>query len=328
MTMLPLSKKNGYKSILQVCGGVKLSSKEASNMCWRINPDDASPKWERGDDMPHARLMPDGVLLPDGKILYVNGAGFGMAGGNQGQVQYARDPVYPADLFDPNAPPGQQWTTLASASVARLYHSGALLTESGHVVTVGSEMKNFPDYYPTIRQDCWPVVERACTDAFEYRIERFTPPYLLTSNPRPVISTAPASLTHDSTFMIELGSGTDSESIDRLTFIRYTSTTHSTNTDQRFVELEILGREGSKIYSKMPPNGAVAPPGNWMLFALSKQGVPSVAKTINLQLGPSTSVVIPSTASAKGTKSGALGQKKEMMMAWMVVLGLSWSLMF
>lgn len=328
MTMLPLSKKNGYKSVLQVCGGVKLTSREASNMCWRINPDDPSPQWERGDDMPHARVMPDGVLLPDGKILYVNGAGFGMAGGNQGQVQYARDPVYSTDLFDPAAPPGQQWTTLAPASVARLYHSGALLTESGHVITVGSEMKNIGDYYPSIRQNCWPVMEQACTDAFEYRIERFTPPYLLTSNPRPVIAQAPSSLTHDSTFVIELSPGSNALSIDRLTFIRYTTTTHSTNTDQRFVELEILGREGTLVYSRMPPNGAIAPPGNWFLFALSKDGVPSVAKTVNLQLGPSTQIVIPPSA-AKSSKNGALedGFGKSAGWVWMwssLILGLGW----
>ena len=64
MTMLPLSKKNGYKSVLQACGGSKLSSKEASPMCWTINPDDDSPQWVRVDDMPHGRLMPDSILLP------------------------------------------------------------------------------------------------------------------------------------------------------------------------------------------------------------------------------------------------------------------------
>ena len=67
MVMLPLTKKNGYKAVLQVCGGTKLSSKDASPMCWRINPDDVTPVWTRVDDMPHARLMPDGVLLP-GKV--------------------------------------------------------------------------------------------------------------------------------------------------------------------------------------------------------------------------------------------------------------------
>ena len=238
-------------------------------------------------------------MMTDGKILYVNGAGFGMAGGNQGQVQYARDPVYATDLYDPEAPAGSQWTTLAPASVARLYHSGALLLESGHVITVGSEMKNLNDYYPSINPNCWPTVERACSDAFEYRIERFTPPYLMSNKPRPVLSNVPTALTHDSTFFIELSSPISA--VDRVTFVRYTTTTHSTNTDQRFVELEILAKDGNKIYLQMPPNAAIAPPGNWMLFALSN-GVPSVAKTINLNLGAPTQVNVPGGKS--GSKSG------------------------
>jgi hypothetical protein len=306
MTMLPLTKKNGYKAVLQVCGGTELSTKEASPMCWRINPDDETPRWTQVDDMPHARLMPDSVLLPDGKILYVNGASFGMAGGNQGQVQYARDPVYATDLYDPEAPAGQQWTTLAPMTVARLYHSGAMLTESGHVVTTGSEMKNLDDFYPAPKPNCWPTVETACLDAFEYRLERFTPPYLQTGQPRPVIGTAPAKLTHESTFVIEMSSS--ASQVDRVTFIRYTSTTHSTNTDQRFVELEILGVEGSKIYAQMPPNSAVAPPGNWMLFALSK-GVPSVAKTVSLGLGPATKVTLPAGAKKPNSKNDGASLK-------------------
>ena len=88
--------------------------------------------------MPNARLMPDSVLLPDGKILYVNGLGWGQAGGNAGQVQYAQNPVYATDLYDPSS---GQWTTLAPATNKRLYHSGALLLSSGHVMTQGSDMK-------------------------------------------------------------------------------------------------------------------------------------------------------------------------------------------
>jgi hypothetical protein len=74
MVMLPLSKDTGYKSILQICGGSTLAvtaditDKPASAMCWRINPDDRNPTWTRIDDMPHARVMVDGVLLPGKKL--------------------------------------------------------------------------------------------------------------------------------------------------------------------------------------------------------------------------------------------------------------------
>ena len=70
--------------------------------------------------------------------------------------------------------------------------------------------------------------------------------------------------------------------MDRLSLIRYSSTTHSTNTDQRLIELQIVSQKNGRVRAIMPLNGAIAPPGNYMLFALS-EGIPSVAKTINLQ---------------------------------------------
>ena len=230
----------------------------------------------------------------DGKVLYVNGAGWGQAGGlAAGDAQYAGSPVFPADLFDPEAPAGKQWTTLANASVSRLYHSGAILLPSGEVITTGGEMQNYVDLVgPNVNNNCYPRGQSACTEPFEYRLEVFTPPYLSNGKPRPVISEAPATLTHNSSFMVTL----ESEArIQRVSLIRYSSITHNTNTDQRFVELEILGQAKNRLYLRMPKNGALAPPGNWMLFVLL-DGVPSVAKTISLQLGDSTQVTVPPDA--------------------------------
>ena len=70
-------------------------------MCWEIQPDEPNPVWKETASLPNARVMPDSVMLPDGKILYLNGQSKGMAGGNAGQVQYAQDPVHAVDLYDP-----------------------------------------------------------------------------------------------------------------------------------------------------------------------------------------------------------------------------------
>jgi hypothetical protein len=80
-TYLPMTYKNNYKFVLRICGGSKLSTIEASKMCWEIEPDSSNPVWIRKADMPNARVMPDSVILPDGTILYVNGASSGQAGG-------------------------------------------------------------------------------------------------------------------------------------------------------------------------------------------------------------------------------------------------------
>ncbi|KAJ1339500.1 hypothetical protein BSLG_005875 [Batrachochytrium salamandrivorans] len=48
--------------------------------------------------------MIDSIILPDGKILYVNGAGGGVSGGDAGFVENAYNPVMTPNLFDPEAP--------------------------------------------------------------------------------------------------------------------------------------------------------------------------------------------------------------------------------
>jgi hypothetical protein len=58
--------------------------------------------------------------------------------GNAGQVQYARDPVYAADMYDPAT---DTFTSMSPATNKRLYHSGAVLLSTGHVIAVGSEME-------------------------------------------------------------------------------------------------------------------------------------------------------------------------------------------
>jgi hypothetical protein len=54
----------------------------------------------------------------------------------------ASNPIFTADLFDPSATGSNRWKIMAPASQLRLYHSGALLVGTGHVVTFGNEVCN------------------------------------------------------------------------------------------------------------------------------------------------------------------------------------------
>ncbi|RKO89589.1 hypothetical protein BDK51DRAFT_15919 [Blyttiomyces helicus] len=315
MTVLPMTKKNNHSFVVQFCGGSQHPDSAprpyASASCVTINPNDVTPEWSAPDPMPHARVMLDSIILPDGKILYANGAGWGQAGGDAGQAQYAADPVYAVDLFDPDAPSGSQWTSLQNATVPRLYHSGMILLPSGHVITTGSEMQNYVDFwgsggpniscYPSATYDgpkTW-TAKPMCTSPFEQRIERFTPPYLLSTIARPSIITAPTTLTYQSRFKITVA-GT----VDRVTLIRYSTSTHGLNTDQRFWELEIVARDGNDIYMNAPPSGGYMPPGNHMIWALNS-GIPSIAATILLQNGNVTQVPIPAGANVTVTPAAA-----------------------
>jgi hypothetical protein len=100
-------------------------------------------------------------------------------------------------------------------------------------------------------------------------------------------------LTYNSTIAIRLDPLSDVKNITRVTLIRYTTTTHSTNTDQRFLEPTIRFINDTHLFFKVPPNGGVAPPGNYHLFVLSAEGVPSVAKTVLIGKGPVVEVEVP-----------------------------------
>jgi hypothetical protein len=234
----------------------------------------------------------------------------GVAGGNQGQVLYAHNPAYEADLYDPAGKEGSRWSSVAVQTEKRLYHSGALLLETGHVITTGSEMDNYDDFWPieSRKPGCFPspdiqVNGEGCRDAFNYNIARFTPPYLENPSARPKISFAPKITTHGSLISIEVG---DTNKVATLSFIRTSTTTHSTNTDQRFIELKIEAKTASAFYVRIPESTGQAPPGNWFLFAMGTDGTPSKAATINLKNGVKTEESVPADATKVDNASASL----------------------
>jgi hypothetical protein len=207
--------------------------------------------------------MPDAVLLPNRKVLALNGS-------SRGHADNGANPVWEAELYDPDT---NTWTTMAEMSVPRLYHATALLLPDGRVMTAGTDVLWNPD----------PFHEA------EKRVEIFSPPYLF-QGPRPSISNAPAEAAYGSEFTI----GTpDAGEIDEVALLRCGSTTHSFNSDQRYVGLAIASDQGGELRVKAPPNGYVAPPGYYMLFLL-RHGVPSTAHFI--RIGASVLARGPATA--------------------------------
>ena len=67
----------------------------------------------------------------------------------------------------------------------------------------------------------------------------------------------------------------------RFSLIRLSSVTHSTNFDQRFINMP-FNRTGTQSSLTAPANGNLAPPGYYLLFALNANGVPSVGKMLKL----------------------------------------------
>jgi hypothetical protein len=153
------------------------------------------------------------------------------------------------------------WTQGAesTAGIARLYHSVALLLPDGSVLSGGGGA---------------PGPQTNLT------VEIYYPPYLFTNSgafaPRPTITSSPGRITYGQRFAVGVNSAAG---IQRATFIKTASVTHSFNFEQRFMELTFIPNTGGLLV-QAPASAALAPPGNYLLFVIDKSGVPSVAKIV------------------------------------------------
>ncbi len=78
-------------------------------------------------------------------------------------------------LYDPTKPVNKRMSVMANTTVARLYHSEAIVLLDGRVMISGSD----PTGNYNSPAGSWPE---------EYRVEVFTPPYLLSGAARPTFT--------------------------------------------------------------------------------------------------------------------------------------------
>ena len=204
-----------------------------------------TPKYKPAASLHHRRMHLNAVLLPDRTVLAEGGG-----------LMNEMDPVKQAEIYDPVA---DSWTEAATATVARLYHSVALLLPDGRVISAGSNPHRGDD---------------------ELRLELFHPPYLF-RGPRPFMTVAPTTIDYGETIEIETPQADD---IEWAELIRPMATTHSCDTEQRLVDLELgRRRHPCRLRAHVPDNPNVAPPGWYMLFIVNRDGVPSVAHWVHLR---------------------------------------------
>jgi hypothetical protein len=200
------------------------------------------------------RLHLNAVLLPDHTVF--------VTGGSLKQEDQPLARLQP-EIYDPAS---DTWTPMAPSTVARLYHSTALLLPDGSVVAAGGN----PDGGTHVEWDHDPEEEM--------RLEIFRPPYFF-KGARPTIAGAPAQCTHGQTIQI---TSPQSVNIRWASLIRNCVTTHSFDGSQRLVDLEISGRNGGIVTAKVPQNPNIAPAGWYMLFLVDNNGIPSVGRWIHL----------------------------------------------
>ena len=108
-----------------------------------------------------------------------------------------------------------------------------------------------------------------------------TPGYLQSGKPRPVITTAPSTLTYTQNATVKFR---QVPLVDLVVLQRLVGATDTSHMDQRQVVLTEATQAGS-VQIQAPPDSNFAPPGQYMLFLLY-QGVPSKAQYGSLQLPP------------------------------------------
>ncbi|KAI9105413.1 hypothetical protein DFS34DRAFT_599264 [Phlyctochytrium arcticum] len=287
--MNPLRPQDNYKTSVWICGGTDMTTAKqdlakgggvspwydncsdclATKKCYSIDPEEPNAQW-KPEEMPLARSQPMAINLPDGKIAMFGGSGKGHQGGDAGYCM-GTDPVNKVVLFNPSATkPEERWKVGAEAKVPRLYHAASVLRTDGSVLLSGSDCNNLLD----------PKV-----DPYELRMEVYQPPYFTATNRVQLdLATAPKAVRYGQQFIVPFATPDAGKTIASVSMIRFGSSTHTLNVDQRHVELKITDFGKDKLRVQAPPNSNIAPPGNWMLWAVDNRGIPVVeAAVVNLR---------------------------------------------
>ena len=252
-------------------GGAPTSGEggNANNRAYTIDINNETPVVNQVGNLAFSRNVHSSVVLPSGEVLVIGGIPLGNFFSDV-------DSRLNAELWNPST---GNWTTMAAMDVPRNYHSIALLLADGRVLTSGGGLcGTCPENHP---------------DA-----QIYSPPYLFNANgnlaSRPVINTAPTSANYNSLINVSTNS-----TIGSFALVRNSGMTHSNNNDQRRIPLS-FNPIGGNNYQLNIPNRNILPPGSYMLFAMKNNGVPSIAKFI--QIGEDVhSTTQPGNANLGGT---------------------------
>ncbi|KAG0212406.1 hypothetical protein BGX28_006375 [Mortierella sp. GBA30] len=244
--LLPLLPENNFKPEVLVCGGASEFSAQAKGVssCGRIAPLSEDPVWEM-EDMPFGRIMPDMAHLADGTIVIINGAGTGTAGFDR-----ASDPVLHPVQYLPQEKRGNRFRVWNPSVIARMYHSIAFMLPDASLLVAGSNPNGTPVEYG---DGPFPT---------EYRVERFSPPYLFPRKSRSAnvdgvnrdenakdaavvqgeIVGWPSKIRYGETFKLDLRWYNAYPEDIQVALMQPGFITHSTHMSQRYIGLEIVQR--------------------------------------------------------------------------------------
>ncbi|WP_267244475.1 kelch motif-containing protein [Streptomyces sp. PR69] len=236
-------------------GGVGESDKSTARTAV-IDLKEDNPVFREGPDLPQGTRYLSSVLMPDDTVF--------TSGGSRDYRGRGASDILKAQFYDPAE---GVFRPAADPTVGRNYHSEALLLPDGRVATFGSDPL-FGD------------ADNTRLGTFEQRVEVFTPPYLhRAGGNRPALGDGPQEIDQNgrATFTAE-----DPGSIVKARLMRPSAVTHTTDVEQRSIELELQKTDDS-VTVTVPKDRTLVPPGWYMLFVLDGEGTPSAAKWIQVK---------------------------------------------
>lgn len=257
-----------YEQIYVAAGYERLSSGNvAQNEVDQIrNPNETTADWNEGiggavdnpPDLAHARINQNMVILADGSMLVVGGNDTASGGPS----------IEIPECYLPSEFGGTTglWKEMNSHDEERRYHSVAGLLPDGRVFSAGGDL---------------PVTSH-------HSIEIFSPPYLYAGS-RGVVTNF-SSVSWDTTnfttynFDVQFRAGVQ---VRHIGLVKTGSITHSFDSSQRYVKLfesaarQTIGTDKYRITIDQPSIEA-CPAGDYMLFVVSTDGVPSLATMIHV----------------------------------------------
>ena len=283
--LLPLTPANNWQPEIMVCGGGAYQDYDSGTdaTCGRISPIVNFPEWEI-ESMPDARVMVEGTLLPDGTVLWCNGAHQGAEG-----FGLADDPAYNALIYNPSRMIGNRFEITATAELPRLYHSVALLLLDGTVLISGSNPNEMP-----LLVDETDLNDLKTRYPTEFRQEIYTPHYLTgdKKDRRPYdlkLEDQGKPLKADGRLLKISYQGEDKVEDIRVVLYHGGFVTHGLHMNQRMVELRCssMTTKGDRsVMIEMPDEKVVGPgvlpPGPYVLYLLVN-GIPSVGQFVMVE---------------------------------------------
>ncbi|GAA1507445.1 galactose oxidase early set domain-containing protein [Kribbella lupini] len=220
----------------------------------------ASHKFTTGPYLGFAAMHSCATILPDRSAFVAGGADHN----TKPRLQAARLPAG-----------ATAWEQLASPTVPRMYHSSCMLLADGSVLTMGTTAPP--------------------GDLVETRFEIYKPWYLQAGVTRPTITNVAATLKLGGTYGVDFAGPA---SVTGASLQRLTSVTHSSDPNQRSVEVPVVATTTwTRKHLTIEANRGILPPGLYLLTLRDWRNIPSKSLVVRIvENTPVASAGSPSAA--------------------------------